>query len=38
MMCAIAQHLVLGEEHGCAHGQSCQLGGGDGQPDAVDAQ
>ncbi len=32
------EHLVLGEEHGCAHGQSRQLGGGDGQPDAVDAQ
>ena len=32
------EHLVLGEEHGSAHGQSRQLGGGDGQPDAVDAQ
>ena len=32
------EYLVLGEEHGGAHGQSRQLGGGDGQPDAVDAQ
>ena len=32
------EYLVLGEEHDSAHGQSRQLGGGDGQPDAVDAQ
>ena len=32
------EHLVLGKEHGGAHGQSRQLGGGDGQPDAIDAQ
>lgn len=35
---AVMEYLVLGEEHGSAHGQSRQLGGGDGQPDAVDAQ
>ncbi len=35
---SVMEHLVLGEEHGSAHGQSRQLGGGDGQPDAVDAQ
>ena len=35
---SVMEHLVLGEEHGGAHGQSRQLGGGNGQPDAVDAQ
>ena len=32
------EHLVLGKEHGRAHGQSRQLSGGNGQPDAVDVK
>ena len=32
------EYLVFGDEHGRAHGQGSQFGGGHGQPDAVNAQ
>ena len=32
------EYLVFGDEHGRAHGQGGQFGGGHGQPDAVNAQ